>query len=220
MYQLNVRRLDSGGCVKCGAETVDETSERIDSAAGIPLLRRVYESSTCTKCRWWHGRAIRRPDYPRTPGALTLIALSWLLFIGAMLALIPYKLQRDHTVAGYVAAPRVGDIWEVDLGDWPDSNETGYTRARVDTVTEHEVTVSGCGYKYTKSEHTDECDAFTIPLAPLSRAEISALRANDAIETIHRDGDTETLVKYFGVWFAAVLGLFVVHARRSRRQLG
>jgi hypothetical protein len=219
MYELN-RRAERGHCVKCGAVTVDETSERIHTALGVPLQRRIYETSTCTSCRWWRGRAIKRPDYPRTPGARSLIWLSWLLVVGAALAWIPYKLQRDRTVAGYAAAPRAGDLWEVDLGDWPDSDETGYTRVRVITVTAGEVVAAMCGYRYENSRGTSQCESFPLQMDPLSRAEISALYANDAIETIRRDGDRETLLIYGGVWFVAVLGLFVVHARRARRLLG
>jgi hypothetical protein len=219
MYELNVRREGGGSCGKCGAATVVETSERIHSALGLPLQRRVYESSTCTACRWWQGRAIKRPDYPRTPGARTLVWLTWLILLGAALAWIPVKLQRDRTVAGYVAAPRAGDIWEVDLDEWPGTN-TGHTRVRVDRVTASEVAATMCRYAYEKSEDSDECEAFAIRLAPLSRAEISELYASDAIDTVHRDGDTKTAVTFLGGWLFAVIGLLVVHARRSRRVLG
>jgi hypothetical protein len=77
-----------------------------------------------------------------------------------------------------------------------------------------------CGFSYEKSQDTDECEAFPITLDPLVRAQISELYASDAIDTVHRDGDGKTLVTYFGAWFFAVIGLLVVHARRSRRVLG
>jgi hypothetical protein len=218
MHQYHVRREDAGTCTKCGAATVVETAERVHTAVGVPLVHGIYRSSTCESCKWWSGGRIKRPDYPRTPGVRQLVVLSWLLVIGACLALIPYKLQRDRIVTAHAAEPRSGDIWEVDLSGWPNRDE-GYTRARVDTVTAHDVAISMCGYAYELSSDTDKCESFPHVVPGIPRAEVVRLHDVDTIEDIERDGDDTARVKYFGLWLLGVVALFFVHARRSRRVL-